>query len=118
MPGVTTRTTSRSTRPLPGRRQLLADGHLVAAVDEPGQVVVQGMVGYAGHGDAVPLAHLPGGQGDLQLPGDQPGILVEGLVEIAQPEEDDGLRVALFHPEVLAADGGDAGFAHFCHILQ
>jgi hypothetical protein len=62
------------------------------------------MVGYPRHRVTLPLAHLPGGEHDLQFLGDQPGILIEGLVEIAQAEEDDGLRIASLYLEILVSN--------------
>ena len=52
------------------------------------------------------LAHGLGGEDDVQLPGGHAGVLVEGLVEVAQAKQHYGVLVALFDPEVLAADGG------------
>jgi hypothetical protein len=51
VPGVTTRTTLRSTGPLAGGHvaHLLGNGHRLAQLDEPRQVVLQRMEGHAGH---------------------------------------------------------------------
>ena len=68
------------------------------------------MVRDAGQRNLVALAHLPGGQHNLQLSGGDAGVLVKGLIEVAQPEEHDGLGVLLFDAEVLVADGGDIVF--------
>ncbi len=90
---------------LTGLLHLLADGHLVPLGDEPGQVGVQGVMGDAGQGDALALAHRPRGKGDLQLARDQLSVLVERLVEVAQAEEEDGVRVAALDLQVLTAQG-------------
>jgi hypothetical protein len=50
---------------LAGLGHLLADSHLVAAGDEPGQVAVQGVVRDARQRHLVALAHLAGGQHDV-----------------------------------------------------
>ncbi|MBA7672525.1 hypothetical protein ES703_80702 [subsurface metagenome] len=89
-----------------GFGHLLADGDLVATADEPRQVVVQSVIGDARHGHAMALAHISGGEDNLQLAGSQLGVFVKGLVEIAQAEEDNRLGVLSFDFEVLAADGG------------
>ena len=90
---------------------LLADGHLVALGDEPGDVGLAGVVGDAAHGDLLlrrlgVLAVVPGGQCQVQFPGRKAGIVVEHLVKIAQPEEQDGIRIVLFDLQVLLHHGG------------
>ena len=91
---------------LGGIARLLADGDLVAPLDEPGQVRLERVVRDAGEWDALSAAHLTRGQGDLQLPRDETGVLVERLVEVAHPEEQDGVFVLLLDPEVLPSGGG------------
>ena len=68
---------------------LLADSHLVPLGDQPGNIGVGGVVGHPAHGGALilRLAPVPAGQGQLQLPGRQLGVLVEHLVKITQPEK-------------------------------
>ena len=61
-------------------------------------------MGDASQGDAQVLAHRFGGERDLQLAGAELGVLVEGLVEVAETEEDDGVGVAPLDLEVLASD--------------
>ena len=88
---------------------LLADGHLVALGDEAGDVALAGVVGHAAHGGALlrGLVPVPGGERQVQLPGDQLGVLVEHLIKIPQPEEEDGVGIPLLHLQVLAHHGGD-----------
>ena len=86
---------------------LLADGHLIALGDEPGDVAVTGVVGHAAHGGTLFHAALLARQGQVQLPGDQLGVLVEHLIKIPQPEEEDGVGIPLLHLQVLAHHGGD-----------
>ena len=89
---------------------LLADGHLVALGDEPGDVAVGGVVGDAAHGDALlrrlGLVLVTGGEGQLQLPGGGAGIVAEHLVEIAQAEKENGIRVVGLDFQILAHHGG------------
>ena len=68
------------------------------------------MVRDAGEGYLIALAHLPRGQHNFQLSGGDAGVLVEGLIEVAEAEEDDGVGVLLFNAKILAADGGDIIF--------
>jgi hypothetical protein len=76
----------------------------VAASDQAGDVVVHGVVGNAGHGHSLTFGHRARGECDLQLARDQLGVLVERLVEVAQPEEQDGVGVLLFEGQILASE--------------
>ena len=103
-----------------GVLHLLADGHLVALGDEAGDVGLAGVVGDAAHGDLVlrrlcVLAVVPAGEGQVQLPGGQAGIVGEHLVEIAQAEKQDGIRVVLFDLQILLHHGGQ--FRHGGHLI-
>ena len=57
---------------------LLADGNLVALGDETGDVALGGVVGDAAHGHllvkGLVLILVPGGEGQVQLPGSRPGV--------------------------------------------
>ncbi|MBA7692050.1 hypothetical protein ES703_100608 [subsurface metagenome] len=68
------------------------------------------MIGNAGHRHPMPLAHLSGGKDNLQFPRGKLGILIKGLIEIAQAEEDNSLGILLLNPEVLLPDRGRAFF--------
>jgi len=73
-----------------GFLELVADGHLVPLLDEAGDIAVHGVVRHAAHGDGLAvLVLVAGGEGDLELPGGDDGILEEHLVEVAQAEQDD-----------------------------
>ena len=52
------------------------------------------------------LAHLPGGEDNIELTGGKLGVLIKGLVEISQSKEDNGIGIAALYPEVLLTDGG------------
>jgi len=54
----------------------------------------------------MPLAHLPGGQDNLQLPSGKLSILIKGLIEIAQAEEDYSLGLLRLNLEVLLPNRG------------
>jgi hypothetical protein len=78
-------------------------------------------VGNARQGYPLSLADGARGEDDLQLAGDELGVLVEGLVEVAQAEEDDGLGEAALYLQVLTgagawswADGSSQGSSPGC----
>ncbi len=75
---------------------LLANGHPEAAPEELGDVGIDGMEGNAAHRN-----FLPGGQGDVQHGRAELGVLVEHLVKIAQPEQEQSILVLLLNAEIL-----------------
>ena len=83
--------------------RLLADRHPVALLDQPCEVRLQRVVGDARQGHTLALAHLSRGEGDLQLARDDPGVLVEGLVEVAHAEQQDLVLVLLLDAQVLSS---------------
>ena len=91
---------------------LLADGHLVALAQQLGHIALVGVVGHAAHGRLLlgRPGPVPGGEGQVQLPGGGAGILVEHLVEIAQAEKQDAVRQFILDPVILLHHGGA-----FCH---
>ena len=83
---------------------LLADGHLVAPGDQPGDVGLGAVVGHAAHGGAflgVGDAAVPGGQRQIQLPRGDLGVFVEHLIKIAEAEEEQTVPVLLLDLVVL-----------------
>ena len=88
---------------------LLGDGDAVAFFDEAGDVALDGVVRDAGHRDAHPLGHRARGQNEVEFAGGGPGVLVKSLVKVAQPKENDGVRVLGLDLEILFADGGCFG---------
>ena len=94
-PGVTVSTTSRRTRPRAsfGILDLLADGDPVPGADELPQVLGRGLHRHAGQRHAVAAR----GQRDLEDPGRELGVLVEHLVEVADPVKQDGLWMLRLH---------------------
>ena len=59
----------------------------------------------------MPLAHHSSGVDNIKLLRDNLGVLIEGLIEISQAEEDNSLGIPSLNPEVLLPDGGCA-FSH------
>ncbi len=74
-----------------GVLHLFADGDPVALAQQPGEVVVGGVVGHSAHGHGA--LFIPCGQGDLQLPGGDLRIFEEELVEVAHAEKQQGIGV-------------------------
>jgi hypothetical protein len=89
-----------------GRLDLLADGHLVTGLEELRQVAAGGVKGHAAHGDPIG-ALAPGGERDAEQLGGTDRVLEEELVEIAEPEEEEGVPGAGLRVEVLADHGRD-----------
>ena len=92
------------------RRQahLLSDRHAVARGDELVQVTVELVVGDPGKRDAsVVLPHGAGGERDPENARGDLGVLVERLVEVAHPEQQERVRVlGLQVQELLAGRSG------------
>jgi len=97
---------------------LLADRDLIAAAEELGRVLGDGVVGHAAHRD-----FLAGGQGDFEDPRADGRVLVEHLVEIPQAEEQESVRMGRLDPEILLHHrsrrvvGEQAGLVHFERII-
>ena len=72
---------------------LLADGDAVPGADQLPQVLRRRLHRHAGERHAV----AAGGERDLQDSGRQLGVLVEHLVEVAHPIEQDGVRMLRLH---------------------
>ena len=99
-PGVTVSTTSRRTRPLAsfGILDLLADGDAVPGADELAEILGGGLDRHAGERHAVAAR----GERDVEDPRRELGVLVEHLVEVADPVEQDRLRDAAPSPRASA----------------
>ena len=82
---------------------LLADGDLVAAGDQTGDIALGGVEGHAAHGRLLLLflAAVAGGQGEIQLLGGKARVLGEHLVKVAQTEKEDAVRVAFLDFQIL-----------------
>ena len=97
-----------------GILRLLADGYLVALGDQPGNVGVRRVIGNAAHGHPLlgrlVLALVAGGQGQVKLTGRRFGVGAEHLIEVAQPEEQDGVLILFLYLQILLHHGGQ-----FCH---
>ena len=96
---------------------LFADSDMVAFVDQPGQVVLDGVMGDPCQRCPYPLPDRARGQNDIELPGDDLSILIECFVKIPQTEEQQSVWVFALDLEILLTDGGDVlGHAPHCMI--
>jgi hypothetical protein len=90
---------------LRGILDLLAERHSKAGLEQLPDVTLEGVVGHAGKGEPLAFAQFPRGEGDAENGGDALRVLAEGLVEIAEPKEDDGVRMLALDLQVLVEDG-------------
>ncbi len=90
---------------------LFADGHLVAGLDQPGDIGCDGVIGDAAEGDLVAAALVAGGQGDIEDAGCQQGVVQEHLVKVPHAEKEDRIGIARLDLQVLPHHGG-----LFCHV--
>ena len=97
-----------------GRRRvlhLLTDGDLVALFDQAVDIRLGAVERHAAHRRALLHAAAFPRQRQLQLPGNELGVLKEHLIEIAKPEEQDHARIPVLHVQILAHHGG-----HLRHV--
>ncbi len=89
---------------------LLADGHAETLRDQPRDVGVCGVIGKATHGNGAPAGVLgAGGQRQLEGARRHERVLVEHLVEIPHPEEDNRVAILPLRLEELPHRGGGGG---------
>ena len=81
--------------------ELIADGDTIAGFDEFMKVGIQGAVGESGQFRGGCGAIVAFGEGYAQHFGGQDGVFAKGFVEIADPEQQDGIGVSLFDRPVL-----------------
>ena len=91
---------------LPGVLHLLADGDAEAALDESGQVVLDGVMRYARHRHAAILAGVSARERQLELACREYGILEEELVEVSHPVEQQPLGMLVLEGAVMGQHGG------------
>jgi len=84
---------------------LVADRYPVAFLDEAGDVAVGRVVGDAGHRNGSALFLVARGEGDFELARGEDGVVVEQLVEIADPEEKQRIAYLLLGSVVLLHQG-------------
>ena len=84
---------------------LLADGHLVALRNQLLQIGLHGVERNAAHRRALAQAAVAAGQRQFQLLRNQLRVVEEHLIEIAQPEEQDRVRILLLDLEILLHHG-------------
>ena len=89
---------------------LLADGHVIALVDQARDVVLGGVVRNTGHRHALTLGDRAAGEHQIQLAGGQFRVLIEGFVKVAQAEENNRVGILALDFQILATHGSD--FSH------
>jgi hypothetical protein len=72
----------------------------MARLNELGGVVVDGVAGDTSERNAVARSHLPTGENYVAYGGDDLTSVIEGLVKIAETEEDDGIGRLLLDAKV------------------
>ena len=99
-------------QPLARLRHLLGDGDLVAGFHQLGDVAVDAVVGHARQRHALVVADRPAGEHHVADARHRLGVVVEGLVEVAQAKEQDAVGVLALEGQVLLAHGrGHSGSA-------
>ena len=81
---------------------LIADRDAEPFLDEPRDVAVDGVKRHAAHRNAAAVGVLRSrGERQLERARRDQGVFVEHLVEVAHPEEQDGVAMLLLRVEVL-----------------
>ena len=87
--------------------ELVADGDFLSGLEQSRQVTAGGVVRDAAHGRG-----LASGERDVEDGGGELGVLEEEFVEVAEPEEEQGVaRQFAFDAPVLEHHGGELRFA-------
>jgi hypothetical protein len=85
---------------------LVADRHPIAVPDEPRDVTVGGVIGDAAHRRFVAGSASAGGERQRQRAAGDPGVVVEHLVEVAETEHQNRVRVLRLHLAILPEHRG------------
>ena len=93
---------------------LVADGDVVALVDELGHVALHRMPRYAAHGDGVFCIPAAAGEGNLKLAGRDLGVFKKQFIKVAHAVKQQGIGVFGLDAHVLLKHGGQfyGGFRH------
>src|SRR5262249_51077314 len=86
------------------RLSLLAAGHRMAGCQQPGDVRLRGVRGEAAQRDLVRVAAVPRRERQVENGGAGARVLEEHLVEVAEPEEQDGVAVLRLDAQVLCEE--------------
>ena len=84
-----------------GVARLLADRDAIPLLDELREVPFKRVVRYARQRHPRPLPHLPRRQRDLKLPRYEPRVVIERLIEIPHPKQQDLILMLLLDAEIL-----------------
>src|SRR5881396_613246 len=103
--GLHDRTSHEALREL-GILHLLADRHAVTEADQPPQVLRRRLDGNAGEGHFRRTAIVPRREGETQFASGELRVVLEHLVEVTHPEEQDGVGMSCFDLAILLHQGG------------
>jgi len=84
-----------------GLLHLIANSDFESGADEAGDVCVRSVVGDPAHRDRLALFAIARSESDVQFAGGDHGVFVEQLVEIAEAEEQEGVRIARLDGVIL-----------------
>src|SRR5882762_318937 len=84
-----------------GLLHLIADGDFETSANQPRDVALGGMIRDATHGNGLALFAIARRKRDLQLARGDNGVFVEEFVEVAQAEEQQGVRIARLDGVIL-----------------
>jgi hypothetical protein len=117
VPGVTMRTTLRSTGPLaaPTSPDLLADRDRFAELDELGEVAFDRVHGHAAHRNRLAVARAARRKGDVEEARGLLRVVEEELVEVAHPVEEERLGMGGLDAQVLGHHRRRADRCGFLH---
>src|SRR5712692_5094449 len=73
---------------------LIADGDFETGTDQPRDVRFRGVIRHPAHRNGLAFFAIAGSEGDLQFARGDHGIFIEEFIEIAETEEQQGVRVA------------------------
>ncbi len=85
----------------PGVFRLVADGDAIALLHQARDVAFGGVIRHAAHGDHRALFLVAGSESDFELARRHDRVFEEHLVEIAETEEEERVRMLLFDAMVL-----------------
>ena len=91
---------------------LIANGNLVSLAQQPRDVAVCGVIGNSAHGNGIVAVFVASGKRNFQFARGSYGVIEEEFVEIAQPEEQQGIRSLLLDGVVLPHHGGEILVLH------
>ena len=84
-----------------GLLHLVADGDLETRADQARNVTFRGVVRHAAHRNGLALFPVARGQRNLKFSRGNDGVFIKKLVEIAQPKQQQRVRIPRLHALIL-----------------